>query len=223
MIGNGNGIFITFEGIDGVGKTTQAELLTARLRAEGFEVLSTSEPTWIFKEKFDDEMIHGDAATARTLLYFADRAQHTETEIKPALLEGKIVICDRWNDSGIAYGAVEEGFEVPDCRRYLKNVAILAANGLQPDLTFLLLCDPKIVVERKNDLTEEDIGKLQLIQGYFELCQFDAPNRVLPIRTEDASAQEIGQLIWDTMTGIMDDAHKDEYYRSSVLARRGEQ
>lgn len=136
------GRFITFEGIDGSGKSTQMRLLAERLRAEGHDVLEAVEPggTAIGRQI---RRILLDAAnqdlrpTAELLLYFASRAQNVAECILPALAAGKIVLCDRFTDSTLAY----QGFA-----RGLGEEAVLAldriaCHGLTPDLTLLIDLD----------------------------------------------------------------------------------
>ena len=133
-------MFVTFEGLDGSGKSTQAELLRARLEADGVDVVATREPGGTeLGEKVRDLVLHGGhvAPWAEALLYAAARAQHVDEVIRPALERGAAVICDRYLDSSIAYQGVgrELGLE-----RVL-DLNLAAVGGLLPDRTFLLSLD----------------------------------------------------------------------------------
>lgn len=133
-------MFVTFEGIDGSGKSTQAELLRARLEAEGRPVLATREPGGTeLGERIRDLVLHGGhvAPWAEALLYAASRAQHVEEVIRPALERGAWVICDRYLDSSVAYQGVGRGLGL---ERVL-DLNLAAVGGLVPDRTFLLDLD----------------------------------------------------------------------------------
>jgi len=129
------GKFITFEGIDGSGKTTQLRMLASELRVKGLNVLTTMEPGGTplgrrLRESFleTEETV---APLAELLLFAADRAQHVELLVKPALEEGKIVISDRYADATFAYQGAGRGFPETLVNQIIK----IATNGLKPDLT----------------------------------------------------------------------------------------
>lgn len=129
------GKFITFEGIDGSGKTTQLRMLASELRVRGLSVQTTMEPGGTplgrrLRESFleTEETV---APLAELLLFAADRAQHVELLIKPALDEGKIVISDRYADATFAYQGAGRGFSETLVNQIIK----IATNGLKPDLT----------------------------------------------------------------------------------------
>lgn len=129
------GKFITFEGIDGSGKSTQLRLLADDLRFRGYNVLTTQQPGGTplgrrLREAFLDTE-ENIAPMAELLLFAADRAQHVEFLIKPALAEGKIVISDRYADATTAYQGAGRGFSPT----IIKQVVQLATGGLKPDLT----------------------------------------------------------------------------------------
>jgi dTMP kinase len=151
------GLFITFEGIDGCGKSTQLELLSARLKEMGREYIVVREPGGtvvgekirnILLDKKNDSMV----PLAELLLYEAARAQITEEVIKPSLEKGITVICDRFFDSTTAYQgfARELGTELTDM---LNNTATA---GLKPDITFLLDLDSMTALKRRTGRGEED-------------------------------------------------------------------
>jgi len=130
-------MFVTFEGIDGSGKSTQAELLRARLEADGIEVFATREPGGTeLGERIRDLLLHGGEMTpwAEALLYAASRAQHVGEVVLPALERGAWVVCDRYVDSSVAYQGVGRGLGLD---RVL-DLNLAAVGGLMPDRTFLL-------------------------------------------------------------------------------------
>ena len=130
-------MFITFEGLDGSGKTTQALLLGARFEAEGIEVVLTREPGGTpLGEEIRDLLLHGGdvAPWAEAALYAASRAQHVEELVRPALARGATVICDRYVDSSVAYQGIARGLGL---ERVLE-LNLAAVGGLMPDRTILL-------------------------------------------------------------------------------------
>jgi dTMP kinase len=135
------GLFITLEGGDGSGKTTQAELLRAWLATEGRVVVRTREPggTEVGVEVREIVLHHRGDITPRAeaLLYAADRAHHVATIVRPALERGEVVIQDRYVDSSVAYQGVGRVLD-PDAVRALSE---WATEGLSPDLTILLDLD----------------------------------------------------------------------------------
>src|SRR6185503_17062110 len=136
------GRFITFEGIDGSGKTTQMRMLAARLRERGLEVLETVEPggTAIgnqVRRILLDSANHDLRPTAELLLYFASRAQNVEECIRPAIAAGKIVLCDRFTDSTVAYQGYARGLGADT----VWTLDRIACQGLEPDLTLLVDVD----------------------------------------------------------------------------------
>lgn len=137
----GRGLFITIEGGDGTGKSTQAKLIEEWLAGRGRTVVRTREPggTEVGVEIREIVLHHrGDiAARAEALLYAADRAHHIETFVRPALERGEVVLQDRYLDSSVAYqgaGRVLDPVEI-------RNLSLWAAQGLLPDLTILLDLD----------------------------------------------------------------------------------
>jgi len=132
------GIFITFEGIDGCGKSTQLSQAAKRLEAEGLPLVVTREPGGTpIAEKIRGLLIspeHKEMATeCELLLYLAARAQHVREKIIPALNEGKIVLCDRFQEATIAYQGFGRGLPID----LLQVINRFATQGLKPDLTFI--------------------------------------------------------------------------------------
>ncbi len=150
-------MFITIEGIDGVGKSTQLDLLESYLTGNGHEVLRTLEPggTELGKE-IRHLLLHrkGDvAARSEALLYAADRAHHVATKIRPALAAGKVVLSDRYFDSSVAYQGAARELDVEEVR----NISLWAVDGLLPDLTILLDLPADVAMARRSGTgTEPD-------------------------------------------------------------------
>lgn len=143
-------MFITFEGIDGVGKSTQLDLLETYLKSKGHDVMRTLEPggTDLGKE-IRHLLLHrkGDVAPrAEALLYAADRAHHVTTKILPALNAGKVVLSDRYFDSSVAYQGAARELNVDEVR----DISIWAVGGLLPDLTILLDLPAELAMSRRS-------------------------------------------------------------------------
>ena len=142
------GLFITFEGADGSGKTTQLNNVKAFLEQKGFDVVVTREPGALeIGQKIRNILLHHDGIVAdrcEMFLFLADRAQHVETFIKPAIEGGKIVLCDRHVDSTIAYQGYGRGQDI----QLLKDLNKMAVNGLTPDLTLVFDVSTEVAQER---------------------------------------------------------------------------
>jgi len=138
------GILLTFEGLDGSGKSTQMELLAEGLRAAGYDVLTTREPGGTplgeaVRAILLDPARAGMTARAETLLYAAARAELVETVIRPALDAGRVVLCDRFIDSSMAYQGYGRGLQVED----VLTLNVWATECLFPDLTVVLFVDER--------------------------------------------------------------------------------
>jgi dTMP kinase len=190
-------MFVTFEGLDGSGKTTQAERLAARLEAEGVEVVATREPGGTeLGEKVRDLVLHGGHVSpwAEALLYAAARAQHVEEVIRPALGQGASVVCDRYLDSSVAYQGVAR--ELGLDRVLELNLA--AVGGLLPDRTFLLALDVAGIgtrLDREHDRLERESDEFhaRAAAGYRELAE-RFPERIVVLdatRPVDELAEEV--------------------------------
>ena len=143
-------MFVSFEGVDGSGKTTQARLLAEQLRAEGREVVGTREPGGTaLGEQVRELLLSGDAMApwAEATLFAAARAQLVDEVIRPALARGADVICDRYIDSSLAYQGLARGLGV---ERVLE-LNLLATGSLLPDRTFFLLLPPEEAERRRHD------------------------------------------------------------------------
>ncbi len=133
------GIFITFEGPEGSGKTTHSKLLCEFLRKKGYKVLHTREPGGVLiSEKIRkillDPKNKGMDVACEMLLYMAARAQIVKEKILPGLKQGKIVVCDRFTDATLAYQGYAGGMDL----KVIDNIAGVVTKGLKPDITFLL-------------------------------------------------------------------------------------
>lgn len=140
-------VFISFEGGDGAGKTTQIARLADWLRGQGHDVLVTREPGGTELGRALRELVlHGEEMNPRTeaLLYAADRGHHVETVVAPALAAGRIVLTDRYLDSSVAYQGVGRGLGA----ERIEDLNVWAVGGLWPDLTILLDLDPAHLPER---------------------------------------------------------------------------
>ena len=148
------GKFITFEGIDGVGKTTQIKLAAQRLTELGQEVVITREPggTAIAERVRNIVLDPTLQLSVRTeaLLFMASRSEHVEQIIKPALIAGKTVLCDRFCDSTFVYQGLTQGLKVEDLTD-LKALNSWATGGILPDLTIVLDADPQQLLQRRNE------------------------------------------------------------------------
>jgi len=190
-------MFISFEGLDGSGKSTQAELLRSRLDADGVEVISTREPGGTeLGEKIRDLVLHGGDVTpwAEALLYAAARAQHVDVVIRPALERGASVICDRYLDSSVAYQGVGRDLGLD---RVL-DLNLAAVGGLLPDRTFLLALDVTEIgsrLDREHDRLERESEAFhaRAEAGYRELAA-RFPERIAVLdakRPPDELAEEV--------------------------------
>src|SRR6266496_1237973 len=131
------GAFITFEGIDGCGKSTQLRLLASALRLQGLEVVTTREPGGTtLGQRLRAALLDVDEQVdplAELLVFAADRAQHVRQQLRPALKTNHVVLSDRYADATVAYQGAGRGFD----RKLIDEIVKLATEGLKPDLTLI--------------------------------------------------------------------------------------
>ena len=170
-------MFITLEGIEGSGKTTQIQAIARWLEAAGYECLTTREPGGtdiggqirrVLLRPENDDLAPG----AELLLYMADRVQHLETVIRPALAAGKVVVCDRYFDATLVYQGYARGLD----KAMIRQLHQLACNGLTPDLTFLLDLAPEAGLARAWQRIQSDRTHAQ--ESRFEQEQLAFHRRV---------------------------------------------
>ncbi len=142
------GLFITFEGVDGCGKTTQLTKTKEFLESKGYDVVVTREPgAGEIGNKIREMLLHYNGNISdkcEMFLFLADRAQHIENLIKPSVDKGKVVLCDRHTDSTLAYQGFARGQDI----ELLNKLNKIAVNGIIPDLTLLYDLDTDIAQER---------------------------------------------------------------------------
>ena len=196
------GLFITFEGGDGCGKTTQIKLLDEYLRNKGYKTLLTREPgSKGLGEKVREILLNYDgdvSPVCESFLFLADRAQNVDCLIKPALEEGTIVICDRHTDSSVAYQGYGRGLDV-DRIKMLNNIA---TSGLKPDLTIVLDVDvetsQKRVGAEKDRMESAGMEFFERVRkGYLEIAKQE-PERVKVVdstQTIEEIHKEILELV----------------------------
>ncbi len=157
------GVFITFEGPEGAGKTSQARRLQRRLEERGLPVLVTREPGGTkVAEALRALVLFGEPLPrTEALLFLAARAEHTERTLRPALRQGRIVLCDRFSDSTIAYQGFGLGLDI----EALRGLSAFATGGLAPDLTLLLDLPPELGLERRLGVALDERRGAQLDLG----------------------------------------------------------
>lgn len=190
------GFFITFEGIDGSGKTTQSKLLENYLKKKGHSVLLVYEPGGTeIGEGIRDLLLHGRAdisSLTELLLYEASRAQLVEEVIKPALKEGRIVICDRFTDATLAYQGYGRGLK----KEIINLLNQEATRGIEPDLTLYLDVEPE---NKFNEGVEDRLEREGLSfhkrvrEGYLALAK-KCPDRIKGIRANQP-VEKVGEII----------------------------
>lgn len=206
--------FITFEGGDGSGKTTQLKALESHLRARGKSCLSTREPGGtslgdLIRQVLLEVGKQPITSPTELFLYLADRAQHIHEVIIPALEQGKIVLCDRHTDSTLAYQGYGRGIDLG----LLRSLNDIASQGIKPDLTLLFDCPAEIglsrTAQRQSQTASgrnEDRFEREKIEfhervraGFLELARAE-PHR---FRIIDAarSSEEVGQEIKNIIDG----------------------
>ena len=208
------GKFITVEGTDGSGKSTQLKLLMDYLGTKNCDVVFTREPGGTeISEKIRDVIldINNKEMTDMTeaLLYAAARAQHVQQKIIPAINEGKVVICDRFVDSSIAYQGAARGLGTDN----IMQINSFALNGIMPDLTLFFDLPPEKGILRKKN--EKELDRLEsekldfhvkVYEGYKKLCS-QYPDRIKAISADD-TVENINRPVIEIIDGLL----KGKYY-----------
>ena len=183
------GVFLTFEGADGCGKTTQIELLKKYLDEKNIKNIQTREPgATELGVELRKILLHYEkpvSDVAETFLYLADRAQHTEFEIKPMLDDGYIILCDRFIDSTVSY----QGYARKQDINQINKLNEIATKGLKPDLTIVFDIESTIAQKRlqgeKDRLEKEGLEFHKALRfGYLELAKKE-PDRIKVINADD--------------------------------------
>ena len=201
------GIFITFEGVDGSGKSTQAHMLAARLEVEAIPNLITREPGGTaLAEKIRQLLLFTEevklAPGTEVLLYAASRAQHVSEVIRPALNRGEVVISERFTDSSLAY----QGFASGNDPELVRQVNSFATGGLVPDLTFFLDLSAeegwRRVLERSGAEDRMEAKGLsfqeKVRQGYLRLAAGE-PERICLLNCFGQTKDELHHCIWELL------------------------
>ena len=193
------GYFISFEGVDGSGKSTQISRLKEYLEAEGYEVVLSREPGGTdigeqIRSVILDTKNEGMSHVTEALLYAASRAQHVQDVIAPAIQAGKVVICDRYIDSSLAYQQYGRG--LGECVRIINGYAI---GDCMPDLTFLLKVKPDVgetrIGSRDKDRIElEDMRFHEAVYRGYELLQEEFSSRIVAINATRSVDEIFAQI-----------------------------
>lgn len=203
------GLFITLEGPEGSGKSTIIRMIEDYLNKKGVRYVSTREPGGIDIAEQIREVILNKKNTAmdrrtEALLYAASRRQHMIERVIPSLKEGKIVICDRFVDSSLAYQGYGRGIGIEE----VMKINEFAIEGYMPDLTIYLDVEPKLGLDRISKNKDREINRLDLEkldfhnkvrEGYLKLLE-EYPNRIIKVdagKEIDLVFKEIKDLIED--------------------------
>lgn len=200
------GLFISFEGIDGVGKSTQADLMQEYLTRRGLNVVRTFEPGGTdLGAEIRHLLLHrkGEvSARSEALLYAADRAHHVASKIRPALESGRVVITDRFLDSSVAYQGAGRELDLTEVR----NLSLWAVGNLLPDLTVLLDLDALEAGKRRNQTgSEPDRLESEKI-SFFEAARTSYLNlaKAEPERFLVVDAKTSPENIWSAIRPRLD-------------------
>jgi len=194
-------MFVTFEGVDWSGKSTQARLLAEWLRDEGRSVVATREPGGTaIAEGVRDLVLHGAhmAPWAEAALYAAARADHAAQVIRPALERGEDVVCDRYLDSSVAYQGIARGLG----EERVRELSLIVTEGLLPDRTFLVLLDPEQALRRATGdhdrIEREGAEFMQKVDAGYRALAAAEQGRFVAVdgaRRADAIAEEIREHV----------------------------
>ena len=196
------GLFIVFEGGDAVGKTTQMRMLVPWLRERGVDPVVTRQPGGTSLGRKLRKLLLGPdhpelVSRAEALIYAADKAQHVEALIRPALTEGQVVVCDRYVDSMIAYQGAGRVLDLAE----VEQVARWATGGLRPDLTVLLDADPAdavATIRQQDRLEAAGLDFHRRARAHFLRLADQAPDRYLVLdarESREAIAQQVAARV----------------------------
>jgi dTMP kinase len=208
------GVFIAFEGVEGSGKGTQIRMVKEYLEADGVDVLVTREPGGtVVGEKLRELLLDHDTGVveARTeaLLFAASRSQHVTSVIRPALAEGKVVICDRYIDSSLAYQGGARGLGEQD----VLTLNVWATQGLFPDLTILLHLEPEAGLLRsleEPDRIEVEGGEFhaKVADAYLKIAE-EHPERFIVIDADD-TPERVHEQVVEALKRVLKEREEDD-------------
>ncbi len=199
------GKFITFEGSEGCGKSTQSEMLFRYLKAKGLKVIYLREPGGVkLSEKIRDILLDPKnkiSPEAETLLYMAARAQVVEEVIKPALKSGRIVVCDRFLDSTIAYQGFGLGVDI----KLIKSIGNFTTQGINPDLTVFLDLPVKSGLKHRHNckdrIEQRSVNYHERVRnGYLRLaCEEPRRIKIVKVQKDKIKTQGLIRKIVDAL------------------------
>lgn len=205
------GLFISFEGPDGSGKTTQLKKAAAALREQGYEVLESREPGGtVLAEKVRNIVLDPELPInniTEVLLYLAARSEHVEKVLAPAVEAGKIVLCDRFSDSTLVYQGLTRGLKVEELTQ-LRQLNDFASNGLVPDMTLLLDGRPEVLLGRRDARGVSDryenkgLDFQHAIRNGFVTLAEAFPERIKVVNAEGDEA-EVQALVMQELNSLL--------------------
>lgn len=208
-------LFVTFEGGEGAGKTTLIRRLEQELDRRGYPSLSTREPGGtVLGDKIRNLLLQTDekmpiSPIAELLLFLTGRVQHLEETIRPALKRGFVVLCDRFNDSSVAYQGIARGLG----QVYVQSLCDQVCQNTHPDLTFFLDLDPAIGMQRAHkeqrvmDRLENEKGVFhqRVREGFLKLAR-ENPHRITVVDAS-SSPDEVFTQVWGILSKKLMAAH----------------
>ncbi|MFN2320489.1 MAG: dTMP kinase [Dermatophilaceae bacterium] len=199
------GVFIAFEGGDGAGKSTQVRLLAERLAAAGHQPVLTRQPGGTdLGQRLRDLVLHGDPMTPRAeaLIFAADKAQHVEQVVRPALREGRVVITDRYTDSSVAYQGAGRDLGADE----VHTLQMWAVGGLVPTLTVIVDITAEEGRRRRgavhDRLESETDGFHEAVREHFHALATAAPDRYLVV-DGSADAALMAEAVWSRVVVLL--------------------
>lgn len=199
------GVFIAFEGGDGAGKSTQVRLLAQRLTAAGHAPLLTRQPGGTeLGRRLRDLVLHGDPMTPRAeaLIFGADKAQHVEEVVRPALSAGNVVITDRYTDSSVAYQGAGRDLGADE----VHTLQMWAVGGLVPDLTVIVDVTAEEGRRRRGEvhdrLESEEDAFHEAVREHFHALAATAPERYLVV-DGTSEPDDMAELVWSRVGPLL--------------------